>query len=184
MRCLYNGLRLLIFVSFTFYFTFEVALKYVQIYRISEEKRGFTGADKGDAGTIRPLIAHLRLMSQSSFHFYFHKYIQVGATGNILLSNFSGGKSFYKESYWGHHYTIALNCHHWAHGWLVILSQIVSMKKKKQINDNSHSKRKSSWRYQGIMVDNLKLTSKSRNNSPWNLIIHGSCFFFCRKLTK
>ena len=99
MRCLYNGLRLLIFVSFTFSFTFEVALKYVQIYRISEEKRGFTGADKGDAGTIRPLIAHLRLMSQSSFHFYFHKYIQVGATGNILLSNFSGGKSFYKESY-------------------------------------------------------------------------------------
>ena len=124
------------------------------------------------------------LSLESSFHFYFHKYIQVGATGNILLSNFSGGKSFYKESYWGHHYTIALNCHHWAHGWLVILSQIVSMKKKKQINDNSHSKRKSSWRYQGIMVDNLKLTSKSRNNSPWNLIIHGSCFFFCRKLTK
>lgn len=147
MRCLYNGLRLLIFVSFTFSFTFEVALKYVQIYRISEEKRGFTGADKGDAGTIRPLIAHLRLMSQPGefiSHFYFHKYIQVGATGNILLSNFSGGKSFYKESYSGHHCTIALNCHHCAHGWLVILSQIVSMKKKKQINDNSHSKRKSS----------------------------------------
>ena len=93
-------------------------------------------------------------------HFYFHKYIQVGATGNILLSNFSGEKSFYKESYWGHHCTIALNCHHCAHGWLVILSQIDEWK---QINDNSHSKRKSSWRYQGIMVDNLKLTSKSRN---------------------
>ena len=147
-----NGLRLPIFVSFTssftFSFFFEVALKYVQIYRISEEQRGFTGADKRDAGTMAfdcPFSSHVSAWGILGVHFTstfinIYKLEQQPEVPSIQLlrSKELLQRIILRTSLHNSLELPSLGHHVSELGGPSFTNRRINMKKKKQINDNTH----------------------------------------------